>query len=746
MLPSIVIVLSGLLFAGEAAAQVAVEPPAGARRALLVGINDYTATRIAATRRATPRGRDWPNLSGAVNDVRALEETLVLLYGFDRRNIVTLTDQTATRAAILQTIERHLVQPAAEGDVLFFYFAGHGSQVRNTLSEEPDKLDESLVPADSRAGTRDIRDKELQPLFNRILDRGARLTVMLDNCHSGSGARGLAAGAQPRGVEPDLRDVADRTGSVRPEDRGALVLSAAQDFDKAWETRDADGNHHGAFSWAWLRAMRDASAGEAAVDTFLRAQARLRGETPFQEPVMAGNAEARRAPFLGTRTDQRTGRIVIAVEKIRADGTAVLQGGWVNGLSVGTELRVVSDPAVRLTVNAIHGLGQSTARVLSPDRAHVVRAGALLDVVGWAAPASRPLRVWMPRVTSDVPAISTLARAMRAAAAQRSVHWVSDPVKVTPTHLLRYGAHGWEMLGPRGEIEHVGVDAAALAAVSKIVSGSSLFVQLPAPATLIEGMAIDRDGIEITERPAEADYILAGRFASSQLTYAWLRPSVKSSDHRKTGLPLGTAWVAEHGRDDALRDALLRLRRIHTWQQLESPPESRSPYRLGIRRERNGEWASESVIGDEKYELVLRATMPVPQRVRQRHVYVFTIDSHGRSVLLFPRSGSVENRFPLSLSGPPPAEIALGESAAFAVGAPYGVDTYFLLTTDEPLPNPWVLEWDGVRAGSTERTSALAELLELTASASRGRSIVTPSNWSLEKITVESVRGSAKKS
>src|SRR3954454_20643545 len=255
--------LSAKVFA--ACAIVAAALHAGAaphRRALLVGINDYTASTLAARPRGVPApGRGWPNLGGAVNDVEIMRDMLVAAYGFDRNDIVTLTDQAATRDAILRGIDQHLVNPAAKDDVILFYYAGHGSQVRNSLSDERDKLDESLVPADSRAGAPDIRDKELRMLFNRILDHGARLTVILDNCHSSSGARGLGTGARPRGVKPDLRDVADGVNVPRPESRGALVLAAAQDVDTAWEMRDSEGKFHGAFSWAWMRAMRDSASG-----------------------------------------------------------------------------------------------------------------------------------------------------------------------------------------------------------------------------------------------------------------------------------------------------------------------------------------------------------------------------------------------------------------------------------------------------------------------------------------------------
>lgn len=728
--------------------------PAARRRALLVGINDYTASGLTARPRPTPpSARDWPNLAGAVNDVTAMKEMLVLLYDFEERDIITLTDQGATRGAILQKLEQHLVKPAAKDDVLLFYFAGHGSQVRNSLSDEDDQLDESIVPADSRLGIRDIRDKELRPLFNRILDRGARLTVILDNCHSGSGARGLATGARPRGIKADSRDIADRSiAGPRPDERGALVLSATQDSDAAWETRDDDGKMHGAFSWAWIRAMRDSVAGESASETFARAAARLRAERPYQEPVLEGNAEVSLNPFLGIRKDRRGDRTIVAVEKVRGEGTVVLQGGWANGLAIGSELQVWSDRAttVRLTITAIHGFAQSEGRIPAGwPMPRAIHSGALMEVVGWTAPAGRPLRVWMPRVSRNSEEIAALARKLSAEATRRGLRLISDPSDSTPLYLLRRGSRGWELLGPEGDVQFNGADDAdAIAAVAKIPPASTLFIQFPAPAALIAAIDVgpgsDREGIEPTDRADEADYILVGRYSNRRIGYAWMRPSMKTTDRRKTGLPLRSVWIVDDHRDDTLRDTaitlrdtVLRLRKIHAWHLLDSPAEAHFPYRLDLRRERDGEWAKDgAVIGGETYVLVLRAQKP-PARVQPRFIYVFAIDSHGTSALLF-GSSSVENRFP-SPAATPPTEISLGITGTFEIAAPYGVDTYFLLTTDEPLPNPRILEWDGVRAGAPQPQSALEELLLVTGSGSRARRHVTPSTWSIERAVFEAV-------
>jgi Caspase domain/Domain of unknown function (DUF4384) len=707
--------LAILIFA--AAAQAAPH-----KRALLIGINDYTASHLPRQSPAVPE-RDWRNLSGSINDVASMRDMLMLLHGFEARDIVTLTDQAATRGAILHAIETHLLAPAAKDDIVFFFYAGHGARVRNTRSSEPDHFDESIVPADSRRGASDIRDKELRRLFNRILDRGARLTVMLDDCYSGSGARGLATGAIVRRIKPDLRDVADGADAgPRPEDRGALVLSAAQDFEGANETADDDRQIRGAFTWAWIRAMRDASIDEPALDTFLRAHGRLRAEWPSQQPVLAANASARRSPFLGARVDRRGERMTVAVVKLRDDGTAVLQGGWANGLSIGSNLRLPNDPHTRIIVTKLLGLGQCEARVEHGR----VESGMLLEQTGWVASPPRPLRVCIPRIAKSHVPIEGLGHLLVIVAKRRHLKWINDPTSTTPAHLIRHGDRGWQLLDTSIR-QFSDDDAGAEAAIDAIPRGSSVFLQFPAPKSFVLP-----ESVETTPDFANADYILTGRYANGRLTYAWVRPGVTRVDRRGCGLPLRTAWV-EHS-SPALRDAAFRLRRILAWQLLESPPVGRSPYHLALRRDSTRALVSGAVTGHARYRAVLRGTN-LPPRVEARYVYLFVIDSHGRSILLFPRSasGSVENHFPVDDTIAPPPEIPV---AAFEVAPPYGVDTYVLLTTDEPLPNPSILEWDGVRANPTRPSTPLEQfLIEIGYGT---RSIVTPANWSIERVTWES--------
>ncbi|HKS22635.1 MAG TPA: caspase family protein [Thermoanaerobaculia bacterium] len=674
------------------------------RRALLVGINDYSASHLTPIR-APASGRDWPNLAGAVNDTAALRELLVLLHGFDARDVVTLNDQSATRSAILGAANR-LAATAAKDDIVLFYFAGHGSQRSNSKSDEPDKLDESIVPADSRRGADDIRDKELRRVFNAILDRGAHLTVIIDACHSGSGARGLLTLTQPRGIRADLRDVADGGDyGPRPENRGALVISAAHDDEEAREVRDGRETMHGAFTWAWMRAMRDATADETAMATFTRAQARLRAEMPFQNPVIAGDAAQRNTPFLGTHAE--AARTAFAVERVRGDGTAVISGGWAHGITVGSELRVAGDRMQPpLVVTSLLGLGRCEARI--PAAAHV-RSGMLLELVGWAAPPPRVLRIAMPHADIDVAAFARRV-------AKTGVTLIDDPTKRTPDHVLRWAGGWWELVDRAGR-------ATSFDSLARL--HGSVFVQLPAPTELakaIAGPAV----LDVVERAEDADYVLVGRFVRNHLEYAWVRPNAQRGI---STLPLRSVWLtATFDIAHVLQHRALVLHKIAAWSFLESP--GRWPYHLVLHGDRE---VTDKVAGGETYTLELRATAPL-RSVPRRHLYVFTINQYGESTLLFPLSGSVENHVPLA--GAPPV---IPLQAKFQIAKPYGVDTYFLLTTDEPLTNPWILEWEGVRSAPPPTKTALERLLALTSSSERAARIVTPATWSIERIAIESV-------
>jgi hypothetical protein len=267
-------------------------------------------------------------------------------------------------------------------------------------------------------------------------------------------------------------------------------------------------------------------------------------------------------------------------------------------------------------------------------------------------------------------------------------------------------------------------------------------VQFPLPAQIFRQMDLHSGrGIAIVRTPDEADYILAGRYSGGRLEYAWLHQG--ASANRKAELPRQTDWKPANA--NTLRDAVRRLARIHAWLTLESPPGKRSPYTLIVRRARDRSVVDDGrLMGGEKYGLALRRRPHSGPSASRRYVYVFTIDSNGRSVLLYPiDTGSVENRFP---STPGIAEdIPLGPPELFRTIEPYGLDPYVLLTSDEALADPSILNFDGVRTSDTRGGTPLERLLLQIDDPTRGTRVIrTPPEWSVERFTYQTMSGSSR--
>jgi len=103
-----------------------------AQRALLVGINKYKMANS--------------DLSGCVNDVTNIRDGLIKFFGFTIDDIRVITDDRATKKAIMERLT-WLVKGAKAGDRMLFHFSGHGSQVRDREGDElKDKMDDPLPP------------------------------------------------------------------------------------------------------------------------------------------------------------------------------------------------------------------------------------------------------------------------------------------------------------------------------------------------------------------------------------------------------------------------------------------------------------------------------------------------------------------------------------------------------------------------------------------------------------------------
>ena len=149
----------------------------GAKRALVVGINDYSLA-------------GWNSLRNCVNDANAME-TLLGGLGFQ---VVKLTDRDAARARILRELRAQLDASRA-GDVLCFYYSGHGSTEPDPQPGVPNHWAQSLAVADGGK----ILDRDLADLIGTAAD-GLNLTIILDSCHSGGMGESVGVPETIRGL------------------------------------------------------------------------------------------------------------------------------------------------------------------------------------------------------------------------------------------------------------------------------------------------------------------------------------------------------------------------------------------------------------------------------------------------------------------------------------------------------------------------------------------------------------------
>ena len=166
------------------------------KRALLVGINTYKNLPSYSP----SLQRNVENLEGAVNDVNNMKNILVGRFGFKDDDILVLRNEQATRSGILNAFDEWLIGGSKEGDIVFFHFSGHGTQVQDQNGDEEDGLDEALCAYEVKplgatnivdAGL--ILDDELSVLFRKLEKRS--VTAFIDACHSGSVTR--SAGGKP---------------------------------------------------------------------------------------------------------------------------------------------------------------------------------------------------------------------------------------------------------------------------------------------------------------------------------------------------------------------------------------------------------------------------------------------------------------------------------------------------------------------------------------------------------------------
>jgi hypothetical protein len=293
----------------------------------------------------------------------------------------------------------------------------------------------------------------------------------------------------------------------------------------------------------------------------------------------------------------------------------------------------------------------------------------------------------------------------------------------------------------------------------------------------------------MTDSPQGADYLLEGRVVDGRAQYAWVLPDAaeqvlreRAPDLAANGpmaRPVRSDWIssgqaageAEHAAATLL-DKAARLGRIRGWLTLLTPPDAASssfPYHLALQDVGTKKLlTSGDLKAGSRYKVTLTASHADLESshfiVKPRFVYVFAVDHFGKGSLLFPElgHGNEGNHLPVGSNtrnhtapvnlesivreGPHLLPVSPPEvTSDFEVTPPFGVDTMFLLTSEQPVDDPSVFEFDGARSkGAGRGPSAVSPLTHLLSGVGTGARDVgpdraVPTDWGLERLSFRSI-------
>ena len=241
--------------------------PAQQKHALIVAIANY------------PTESGWSKINSD-ND-RTLLVSEFKRLGF---KVTTLQNEQATKQAIIQSLS-HLAKQVHPDDYVCIHFSCHGQQMEDDNKDEPDGLDEALIPYDAflayqkgiYEGNNHLRDDDLEEHLTTIrkkLGEKGTLLVTLDACHSGTAdrdeeyvedddapIRGTSAifSSNPFFLSPENKNVERQI--TLPQQKGMssyCIISACQPFQRNFETK-VKGVYYGTLSYALYQTLKETS-------------------------------------------------------------------------------------------------------------------------------------------------------------------------------------------------------------------------------------------------------------------------------------------------------------------------------------------------------------------------------------------------------------------------------------------------------------------------------------------------------
>lgn len=192
----------------------------------------------------------WPILRTAVNDATEFSRLLTSEFGFVELR-PPLTENEATRDAIISLVEDQLPTTVEDEDDLVLFFSGHGTTLESKVGQVTNRVG-YIVPVAAHATGPQERPSEyidIDELLRSISRLRARhILVILDSCHSG-----LALGT---GVAIARGDTKFQAAMERKVSR--KVIASAQEDQTADDGGPVSG--HSLFTGSLIEGLRSGKA------------------------------------------------------------------------------------------------------------------------------------------------------------------------------------------------------------------------------------------------------------------------------------------------------------------------------------------------------------------------------------------------------------------------------------------------------------------------------------------------------
>jgi hypothetical protein len=292
------------------------------------------------------KSKGWGKLS-SLNDVPLITNALQK-QRFENQNIITIIDATAEQ---MLAGFRSLKAKLKPGDIVVIHYSGHGVQLADDNGDEPDGLDEALVPIDAvydiKASGKYLRDDYLGVIFSEIrliLGQKGHLLVFLDSCHSGSASRGNAVArgdlkpliSQKTSSKPEvgagqsLADQPIKTRTLSSSDLARFVVFSGSSSNESNYEAAVDGQTYGSLSYSVSKVLNQLDSKDTYRHVFARVRSEMAAIGQRQTPVLEGDVDYRF--FNGDLVKQEP---YIEIKKLLPNNAVELSNGLTGGVNIG---------------------------------------------------------------------------------------------------------------------------------------------------------------------------------------------------------------------------------------------------------------------------------------------------------------------------------------------------------------------------------------------------------------------------